>query len=329
MDTSVEPPGNGQINPRTFHWTIDTLRFGSQAIMNDISGTSPSNVYVVGHSDFTGGVMWHFDGKQWSTVQLDPNLGLISLHGISSFEENIVFAVGQIAYFNPNSPPNFLDSSLVLQYKGNQWIATKLKGSGLSAVWGNSPASVWAVGSQGTAFYFDGTGWTKQRIRDDLTFNALDGSANSYIHALGGKLDTQPYDSIAKYLCYFDGSSWSVTDSLLETFPPNHSFGTSDVWVLDPTEVYSAGYGIFKKAQKIWVKIFDDGTVFGGIAGSANDNIFAVGSEGSILHFNGQDWYRYNQLRNLNIFCVSVWTDGTEVFVLGTDYVNSYVFHGK
>lgn len=54
-------------DPRTYTWIIDTLAYpGSfQTSMQDIWGSSPNDVYVVGHNDRGFGKMFHFDGKQW------------------------------------------------------------------------------------------------------------------------------------------------------------------------------------------------------------------------------------------------------------------------
>ncbi len=59
-------------DPRTYTWTIDTLAYpGSyQTIMQSIWGSSPSDVYVVGHNDGGYGKMYHFDGKMWTPVVL-------------------------------------------------------------------------------------------------------------------------------------------------------------------------------------------------------------------------------------------------------------------
>lgn len=327
-DKSVDSPPPGSRNPREYSWTVDTLKYGLQIATYDIFGISPKNVYSVGHCDFDGGIMWHFDGNQWSNVQLDPSLGFIDLGSVYAFAPSTVFAVGERLVSNQNPLPNFLDSSLAFVFDGSQWRSYKLSAKGLHAVWGSSPNNVWAVGRDGAAFLFDGIQWAPKRIRDDISFTALSGSSSSDVYALGYKLDNQPYDSIAVYVFHFDGSAWTLRDSLLEnTFPPTHSFGISDVWALNSTEVYSVGYGVYKKAGVSWQKIFDDGSLFGGIRGSASDNVFAVGY--GIYHYNGKDWFHYNQFQNQIIPIVSIWADGSEVFAVGTDGSISYVFHGK
>ena len=59
-------------DPRTYTWTIDTLSYpgSAQTIMQSIWGSSPSDVYVVGHNDGGYGKMYHFDGKMWTPVVL-------------------------------------------------------------------------------------------------------------------------------------------------------------------------------------------------------------------------------------------------------------------
>ena len=68
----ITPPDNKVKNPREYSWTIDTLSYpGSlQTFMRDIWASSPSDVYVVGSNDQAYGHMFHYDGKNWTAVNL-------------------------------------------------------------------------------------------------------------------------------------------------------------------------------------------------------------------------------------------------------------------
>ncbi|MBI3004915.1 MAG: hypothetical protein HYY49_05805 [Ignavibacteriales bacterium] len=314
-------------NPREYSWSVDTLRFGFQLVIQDVFGISPNDVYAVGECDFDGGVLWHFDGSNWSPILIDPNLGYRNLYGVYAPEGKTVFAVGERVVPNPNPPPNFLDSSLALLFDAGQWFIRKLPGKGLSAVWGISDNNVWTVGREGTAFFYDGTRWEKREIRQDVSFTAISGGSATDVYAMGYTLDSQPYDSIMHYVFHFDGAKWTLTDSLIEnTHPPNHAFGIGDISVLTTT-VYSAGYGIFLKGGAGWQKVFEDGSLFGAIRGNTQKNVYAVGR--SIYHFNGEDWFQFAQFQDQSKPYLSVWTNETEVFAVRTDGTLSYVYHGR
>ena len=84
-------------NPRDYSWTIDTLSFqgSAQTMMTSLWGSSPTDVYAVGHNDQSIAVMWHYDGKSWTNVKLNPREGggntidgPLSLFSIYGFSQN-------------------------------------------------------------------------------------------------------------------------------------------------------------------------------------------------------------------------------------------------
>ena len=64
-----------------------------------------------------------------------------------------------------------------------------------------------------------------------------------------------------------------------------------------------------------------------GLYGIAEDNLIAVGT--SVWHWNGSDWYEFTNLPSVSFSKYTVWTDGREAFVVGTDGSNTYVLHGR
>ncbi|MGH2567772.1 MAG: hypothetical protein ACRDGA_05490, partial [Bacteroidota bacterium] len=97
-DYGIEPIKD----PRSYTWTIDTLAYpGSfQTAMRDIWGSSPTNVYVVGHNSDGFGKMFHFDGQEWKPVGLNPIEGgtiegPIDLSAIHGFSRDNIWVVGQ------------------------------------------------------------------------------------------------------------------------------------------------------------------------------------------------------------------------------------------
>ena len=57
--------------PRQFTWTVDTLAYPNtfQTTMGRIWGSSPRDVYTVGHSSVGAhGAMYHYDGETWKPI---------------------------------------------------------------------------------------------------------------------------------------------------------------------------------------------------------------------------------------------------------------------
>jgi len=335
-DEPTRPPDNKNNDPRKYTWTIDTISYpgSNQTLMRDITCLDSSNdAYIVGFNDQMIGNVYHFSGTTWEPIRLVTYVGGsidggVNFSSIFCFSKNNIWIVGKRLYQNSSQSSIFSDSSLILQYDGIKWKEYKVHGgSELRSIWGASPFSIWTVGLDGSVYYYDGLTWIKKTIRNDISFKCVRGTSTSDIYALGYRLDIMPYDSISEYIFHFDGSRWNLQDSMIETSQNRYNFGISMINVFSGTDIYSVGYGIFRKEGGSWSKVYDDGTIISGIGGSNSKNIFAVGE--GIRHFNGSDWYRYPQFMDRNITIYRIWANENTVFAVGNDGHVTYVFHGK
>ena len=96
--SSTEPPIKPVKDPRTYTWTIDTLKISFQTDLGRIWGNSPNDVYIGGHNAGTPGSFWHYDGSNWSAVNL-PEYSY-DINGIYGFSAGDVWAVGSLGYLN-------------------------------------------------------------------------------------------------------------------------------------------------------------------------------------------------------------------------------------
>ena len=331
----VDPPIK---NPREYTWTIDTLAYpGSfQTSMRDIWGSSPSNVYVVGHNDRGLGKMYHFDGKQWKPVDLAFGIG--SLTGVLGFTSSNVFAVGDRIYVNPNRPPNFLDSSLIIHFDGRQWSEQKVQGGRrLWSISGTGAIDIWTCGYNGTLYHYDGRLWKPDSVPITVPPNGeyilLDIKAKS-IHEVF-MIGFVSQNSLARITTFFflrKNGRWQVVDSLfVQPGRVDIKFGQNGLWVSPEGTLYSFGPHIFRRNGSSWEKVYEIFSALRKMAGTSERNVFAVGDFGKILHYNGSDWYEFRELRNSNAVYSSVWTDGREVFVVGymNDGSKTLILHGR
>jgi len=338
------PPGPPDNTPkpgkRDYVWTVDTLAYpGSfQTLMRDIWASSAKDVYVVGHNDQNRGKMYHYDGSDWKLVRLSTSeggniLGPIDLVAVHGFDSNNVWAVGEKIYTNPNPPPDFLDSSLIIHYDGTGWREVPIeRGSFLTTIWGANPNNIWAAGIYGSLYHYDGVTWEKISFDTTINFGAMFGFSSSDIYVpCGRKIDTVSPDDTSQYLLYhYDGQKWMPIDSFL-AYPGYGSakFGYSKLWGTSDVSMYSVGQMIFQKNGSAWKIILATTLAFYDIFGSSDLNVFAVGMYNQIFHFNGEDWYRFDQFIDLNKYCEGVWCDGNEVFLISSDSRRTYVLHGK
>ncbi len=211
-------------DPCTYTWTIDTLSYlgSAQTIMQSIWGSSPKDVYVVGHNDTGDGKMYHFDGKTWTPVTLYfPDRwgnAAIDLGDIYGFAPNDIWAVGQRVLSNPNPPPNFLDSSLVIHFDGIQWNEVMLPRKRLlNRVGGSSPNDIWMGGINGTLYHYDGS-----KVKPDSVPFQIPSNAEPFYNfiSFSGSSTEGRYALLStpggSYLLFSHQSgTWAVTDSFL------------------------------------------------------------------------------------------------------------------
>jgi hypothetical protein len=345
-NTTEPPPSPPPKDPRTYTWTVDTLAYpGSfQTTMRDIWASAPNNVYVVGRNDQAGwGTMYHFDGSRWTPVRLLVNQGGtigrgFDLSAICGFAPNDIYAVGNYIYDNPNPPPNFLDSSLIIHFDGVQWREQTVVPNGrqLLDVWGASRNDVWACGVGGLLLHFDGANWLKDSISMSVPPNGsfqlghLMGRG-SLVWMMGVVFD---YNLVTETHYFFARTQqmWNVVNSFrIGGGQSEHKWGAAGMWTGPLGVLYSVGAGVFRLDGDTWTRFFSSAglTAMNGIN---EQSLFVVGFLGKVFHYNGSDWYQFTQLENPNVVYTGVCTDGNEVFIVGYTFdapQKTVVLHGR
>lgn len=310
--------------------------------MRDIWASSPSDVYVVGHNERGFGKMFHFDGKKWKPVGLNPIeggtiAGPIDLTAIYGFSRDNIFAVGRHIFDNPH-PRNSLDSTLIIHFDGQQWREQPIqKNRGLWSVSGVDPNTIWTCGYNGTLYRYDSGIWRTDSVSITIPANGeyvlwdikpknLDEAYMLGVVYQHGIIRTTQYFFARK------ANQWSLVDSFyVEPGRTQVKFGQNGLWVSPQGTLYSFGPHIFRWDGTSWTKLYDIFDFLRRLTGTSDNNIFAVGDFGNILHYNGVNWYQYKELKNTNVVYSSVWTDGKEVFVVGyfNDGSKTLILHGK
>ena len=319
------PPAKIIKDPRTYTWSIDTLKEGFQTDMTRVWGSSPNDVYLGGHgASVPTSSLWHFDGNKWSIVNL-PVIRFYDINSIYGFSSMDVWAVGSQSY------SLYEDSSLICHYDGSSWKEYPITGGEwLQAIWGSDPTKLWAVGNN-TLFHFDGTSWKPFSFfipPQGVQLLSISGLSSNDIYMTGYRNDVvQPRDTAFYYLYHFNGSMWSVVDSSYATTTLDaRKFGVI-LKAIDGT-LYSAGDKLFKKEGDNWTIMNDDPLIFS-LGGSSKNNIFAAGINAVVYHYNGSDWKKIIVKEGFQEPIYDVWTDGTEAFMVGHDGSQTYVIHGK
>lgn len=333
----LDSDGKDTVDLRKLTWTVDTLAYpeSSQTAMSNIWGSSSSNVYVVGHNSRNRGHMWHFDGNEWTDVPLSTTqggniAGPISVNDIYGFAADDIWAVGAHKSNNPDPPPTYLRSALLIHFDGQEWNEVDLTGPGLHEIWGPSPDDIYAVGIAGAVFHYDGESWSAEYLPDTVQCNHVGGDAKDVFimgsYRPGGLLGY-------RYMYHNSGSGWELLDSQDGyTFAFYPRFGTT-IFSPEPGYIYSSNTSIFRWDGSGWNEFFSSDT-FMTVGGASHDNLIAVGQFGLSNHWNGVDWQTLVIPRKKmpeDVWLQDVWTDGEEVFICGHDANGhqSYIIHGQ
>lgn len=328
-------------NPRQYKWTVDTLAYpGSfQTSMRDMWGSSSKDVYVVGHNFLNRGLMYHFDGKAWGEVpQYHPDTqgnSAIDLSAVYGFSTNDIWAVGERIYTNPNRPPNFLDSSLVIHYDGSNWTEAKnLRKRRLMSVWGTSFSNLFVGGHEGVIMHYDGLRWTTQSVSPPAQLLYIGGDANRLF--AGGGVTAGSLDTLMAFTN--SGHGWQLLDrQFISDYYQSPRFGSSDFYSPASGVYYSVGWGIFHWQGARWEMAQRTETFLNDIFGTNSSNIFAIGQFGKAYHWNGNDWalltLPFDKIPS-DIWLTGVWTDGKEAFICGFGNGRggvqvTFILHGK
>ncbi len=321
-------------NPREYSWDATMLAYpnSSSTAMYSLWASSPTNVYVSGFSMISGlqGAMYHYDGKQWTSVLL-PSGDYNYLWQMRGFGPDDIWVAGAQLYPDPK-----LDSAVVLHYDGRHWksmLPWHMGSRGLKSVWGTSSQNMFFGSSDGRVIHYDGIKWSVDTLYPGLFISAIGGDERQ-MFAVGNTWKGTLDDSV---LCFVrNGTQWSLLDM---QYRSQHSsdprFGLYAVYTPAPGVYYScAAFAIFQWETDRWVQVYSTRATIIRMGGTGPDNILAVGwQEGPVIfHWDGSTWEQIalpDGLVPSDVALYGVWTNGREAFAIGNNYGVSYVLHGK
>ena len=176
------------------------------------------------------------------------------------------------------------------------------------SVWGSGPDDVWAAGGtidRGIVLHGDGEVWTEVDTGAPAMLWWVYGFAADDVYAVGEQ----------GLILHYDGASWQRAESGTD-LPLYGVWGASggDVWVVggDPTESGSAV--VLRGRGTSFSPTGDLGdlrpSAFFKAYGYADNDVILVGTEGTVLRWNGTDWRRETVPTSQPIF--SLWGRGQD-----------------
>ena len=236
--------------------------------------------------------LWVFPEKQAVAVGFEGGVA----------QSPVDAALCGITEFNPSDPRTWPKCGRIFRYANNRWeiderFPAEIGGIKipLTDVWASSANDIYTVGALGRIWHFDGEDWARMPVEGEgFTYQlvAVWGTKSGEMFAVGSDWDPRESRSQSQFLIlHYDGSTWKRMGGLPEIPGSEH-------W--------------YQRA------LF-------GIWASSPDDVFAVGSYGTILHYDGnqeENWtvMEVPELGNINFH--DVWgTLGRDVVAVGSDGV--------
>jgi hypothetical protein len=252
-------------------WQRMTLPDGTRGL-SSLWGTTGTNVFAVGDR-----VALHFDGAEWR-VQPSPE-NAYGLHGAWGFGTNDVWSV---SYSN------------ILHLEGSTWNwVARIEDANFWGIWGLGPQDLFAFGSDGVIYHFDGSSWVREEPVPRSWLRGMHGSGG-LILAVGGRdpdredfgfilrrtpqgwvempdnpiwgpnsvwvvSETLAFVTGERGLAQFDGESWQLLPELPDRFVPQ---GGQAFWASSATDLLIGGQTLLPEANAVPTLLLWDGTSY-------------------------------------------------------------------
>ena len=307
---------------RDSEWQLDSISLNAPFFtLNSIWSSGPSNIYAIG-----GESVFRFNGSSWNFIGLHSSVGgpigatsyfLSDIYGCSAAD---VWLAGSQNFGTATIP-------LIVRYDGSEWKVVQLPGNSnerLNCIWGNSHGTIWAGGSFGTIFNYNGISWTQEQLSfqptsgDSWFISDIAGYPTTYalIYLTNS---TSPVD--VRYLVKRVGNKWELLDSLSST-----AYRCSKLYMSPGGTLYSSGRDLCLWDGSAWQQVrggSDASAVFQ-VTANFDENMFiARGSvffnSGFIEHYNGTDWLPLATSLSNQIGFFDAFTNGSSLAALGMD----------
>jgi len=315
-EKGTEPEG---LTPgrRDYTWTVDTLKAFNTYLMK-MWGSSPTDVWAVGHGSTFDQTIWHYDGNDWTTDGISRGLEPWCIYGFSENDIWIGGSEGKIWHYNGNN------------WKENLWYQNPNYSSVyFMDIWGENPNDIYAVGfvdSSDVRFalimHFNGIEWSRVNIE--------------FINEVFMKIRKSKFDS--KYFIWSyisktnpDSSKYFEFDrkELKEIFYDKNS--SNNITVIDNEVIFSHDGAIYNYLNNdinlIVANPFPNS--WSGIYGMHKKDIIWMMS-GGLTHYNGIDFEFILNFENKSLSDGFVFEN--EVFFVANDFynndANNLIYHG-
>jgi hypothetical protein len=290
----------------------ERVRSGTLRTITNVCGTQDGHLVTVCDSRIR-----EFDGEEWTSMDVTP-----AGYNYYSFED--VWGLSMRSLF-------VLQRDGIQHYDGSTWSAMELPvlpsgdepGPWLLDIWGSSANDVYAVGSGGAVLHYDGTGWTAT-IAGESDLESVWGISESELYAVSNRFEDAPScfdppcpeNGVFSSVFSSDGATWSEMNVIENRW-------VRSLWGVSGDALFAVGsfvelweeggMGGIREYRTIlrhngtaWSSMIDETTpgTLSDLWGSSENDVYAVGSGGAILHFDGSVWTEMTSGTTEDLFAV-------------------------
>lgn len=325
-------------SPRNMIWAVDTLYPGDgfQFLPEDIWGSSPQDVFVVGYN--TNRDIFHYDGEEWETLAFHVRHGgtipgAVNLNTVFGFSAGDVWFGGEESYYTTGLDE--ADSAIIVHYDGTVFSKIPIqgrteKGYDIYNIWGSDPENVWFAGTNGEIYHWDGAHIGKVELPlavlslpDDKLYTWVTGNSrdNTVVYFLSRPGLPTYKNRVGFFYYYSPDNSWQkITDTEVECN------GCGNPWMSPEGTLYFDGLYKWENSQPVYL------TSGAYVYGTSDNNLILRLSWGyAPEHYNGADWQEIEALKGVDLLFTGTWMNEQEVFFTGLPSSGNawYVYHGN
>ena len=292
-------------NPVTFttldttshNFTWQTFEFGehSSSTLYDVAIINENDIWAVGeiymsdsygNPDPTSYNAIHWNGQSWELKKIG-GIGGWACHTIFAFSANDIWFEGNIHWNGSNYIVHM--NGWPLMPNGDNWQVNKM--------WGSSSNNLYAVGANGKIAYYNGTSWTKIESGTTSIINDAWGLINN-------ENETIIYCAVSSFFVPGDKKILKIVDGKVDSVNWGRDVRLYSAWTNNENFLYVCGEGVYVNKFGTWEQITLPAITTNSIRGNDNNDIFVVGSLGTVFHFNGISWQvlnSYTQKENYKV----------------------------
>lgn len=257
-----------------------------------ISGSGPRDLWILtGDSEVnaykstwtsTEGRLFHGDGATWSQLpsppsasDLPPTAPLLALWVAGPHDVTVA-----------NADAEGGGDFGIYRWNGSSWSTWNVDDNRhVTSFWGSGPNDIWGVGGSYLG-HWDGTTWTHV---DSVHFPPIAGASPADFWLEGGMLEGGAIDG---RLGLEHHSPPATFDSLVDLSTLGcESCSLNAAWAAAQDDIWFVGDAVLHFDGARWKAVpMPVTTVWRGVSGSSQADVWAVGDGGAIVHFDGSAW---------------------------------------